>query len=161
MSRRRWLVRGLLVVVLAVVANVLLSLLSRRHDVVLVSLAVACGVLALVLVVDATATSGRIDWSVERLADTRPVRTEATLGSYERLLERHWASREVDTALQRRLLALAQRRLAQSTGPDGPDVTPAALGDRLGPELAALTDPVPRRLDPTEIGRLVDRIEEL
>jgi hypothetical protein len=32
---------------------------------------------------------------------------------------------------------------------------------RLGPELAALADPAPRRLSPDEVAAIIDRIEEL
>lgn len=160
MSPRAWMVRGTLALVAAVVTNVLLGFLAGRHDVVLVTLAVVCVVACLGLVVDGAAELTAVDWSVEQLADARPQRPEATLSGHERLLERHWASREVDAGLQRRLLALAEHRLAQVHGLHR-DTDAAAVRARLGPELVALEDRVPRRLSPSQIARLIDRIEEL
>lgn len=160
MTRRSWVVRGLVMVLLAVAVNVVLDLVSRRHDVVLVTLAVICVVAALGLVVDGTASATSVSWSVDRLADARPARREATLASYERLLERHWASRDPDTALQQRLLALAERRLAQAHGADH-EVRSERLRAALGPDLDALTDPRPRRLTTAQVSRVIDRIEEL
>lgn len=158
MTLRSWIVRGLTVVVLAAVVNVLLDLVSRRHDVVLVTLAVACVVAAASLVVEGTGATPSTSWSVERLADTRPARTEATLASYERLLERHWSSREPDTDLQQRLLSLAGRRLAQTHRTEDREERLRAV---LGPDLEVLVDPRPRRLSPARISRIIDRIEEL
>jgi hypothetical protein len=158
MTLRGWVGRALTVVVLAVVVNVLLDRVSRRHDVVLVTLAVVCVVAALGVVVEGTGATPPVNWSVERLADTRPARTEATLASYERLLERQWTSREPDTALQERLLWLAGHRLAQTHRTEEREERLRAV---LGPGLDLLVDPRPRRLTPTQIGRIIDRIEEL
>ncbi len=160
MTRRGWLSRGLLVVVIAVAVNVVLELVARRHDTVLVTLAAVCLVAAIGLVVDGASTVTATDWSVERLADVRPARTEATLAAYERLLERHWASRDVDTSLQRRLLALAKHRLAQSGAHPGGG-SAERPDSPLGLDLAVLTDARPRRLRPAAISRVIDRIEEL
>jgi hypothetical protein len=159
MSRRSWILRGLVVVGLAAAVNVLLDLVSRRHDVALVTLAVVCLVAALGLVADATGSTTGVSWSVDRLADTRPVRSEATLASYERLVERHWTSRDPDTALQRALLALAERKLGQAGGPE--DTHQESLRAALGPDLSVLTDPRPHRLGAARISRIIDRIEEL
>ena len=161
MTRRRWIVRALVVVALAVAVNVLLDLVSRRHDVVLVTLAVVCAVAAVGLVLDGTGSTAPVSWSVERLADTRPVRREATLASYERLLERHWASRDPDTELQQRLLSLAERRLAQARGMAAAEDRAEGLRAALGPDLDVLADPRPRRLSAAQISRMIDRIEEL
>jgi len=160
MTRRGWIVRGLVVVVLAVAVNALLDLVSRRHDVVLVTLAVVCVVAAIGLVLDGTGSAAPVSWSVERLADSRPVRREATLASYERLLERHWASRDPDTALQQRLLSLVEHRLAQTGGMAAEDRT-ERLRAALGTDLDVLADPRPRRLSAAQISRVIDRIEEL
>ena len=158
MRLRRWIVRVVAVAVLAVVVNVLLDLVSRRHDVVLVTLAVVCVVAAVALVVEGTGAAAAPSWSVERLSDTRPVRREATLASYERLLERHWTSREPDTGLQQRLLSLAGRRLAQTHRAEDREDRLRAV---LGPDLEVLADPGPHRLSPARISRIIDRIEEL
>lgn len=158
MTLRSWIVRALTVVVLAVVVNVLLDLISRRHDIVLVTLAVVCVVAAGSLVVRGTGATPSPSWSVEPLADARPARTEATLASYERLLERHWSSREPDTDLQQRLLSLAGHRLAQTHRTEDREKRLRAV---LGPDLEVLADPRPRRLSPARISRIIDRIEEL
>lgn len=160
MTRRSLLLRAVLALVVAVAVNGVLTLLSHRHDVVLVTLVVCCLVAVVAAVVDGAASLTPARWRTERLVDHPLPRPEATLRRYERLLEQHWAARRRDTDLQRRLLGLARRRLAQV---DGPERTTdlGELRKRLGPGLAVLAEQAPRRLTPAQIDHIIDRIEEL
>lgn len=154
-----WVARAVTAALAVVAANLALQLLARRHDVVLVSLAVVCVVALVWLVVDAASVLVPPEWSMAHLVDERPPPREGTLAAYERLLEAHWAGREPDTDLQRRLLAVAEHRVRQVHGLG--DADRDVVRARLGPELGALADPAPRRLSPGQVAAIIDRIEEL
>ncbi|HET8602587.1 MAG TPA: hypothetical protein VFM09_01545 [Marmoricola sp.] len=160
MTRRSVLRRLALGLAAAVAANVVLSLVSRRHDVVVISLAVLCLVALGGALVDGSTSLAPARWTTDRLVDEPLPRSEATLGRYQRLLEQHWTARRLDDGLQRRLLALAERRLLQSRGLTR-DTDPEEVRRRLGPELGSLEARAPRRLTPAQIDRIIDRIEEL
>lgn len=161
MTRRAVLLRVGAAVAAAVAVNVALVAVSRRYDVVVVTLVVFCLFAVVTALGDGLEAFVPVRWRTPAAVRVKEPPTEPTLARYERLLERHRVSRQVDDELQRRLLGLAERRLALVDGMVHELRTPEEVRRRLGPELAALMDHPPRRLTPAQITRIIDRIEEL
>ncbi|HEY6934299.1 MAG TPA: hypothetical protein VI452_12960 [Marmoricola sp.] len=160
MTRQTLLNRLALAAGVALAANVVLAFVAARHDAVALTLIVFCLVAVLGAVIDGSASLSPARWHVDQLAQEAPLRGEGMLAAHRRMLEDHWAAKQVTPDLQRRLLALAERRVAQAHG-----LTPGCdreeLRDRLGPELQALAEQTPRRMTPAQVARIIDRIEEL
>ena len=80
------------------------------------------------------------------------------LSTFVRVLENHLASAVPNANVRDELAQIADRRLMHRYGERIGD--PAAR-DRLGPELLSVLEGPPRRLDVTDIDRIVRHIEEL
>jgi hypothetical protein len=157
---RTWRDRALLAAGLSVVVNVLLAVVADHHNAVVVTLMLVSVVAWGGLLLDALGSAEAAAWSAVLEPTGPPEREDPRLASYRRLLERHRFAREPDTVLQDRLLALADRRLAQVYGVRR-STDPERAHALMGADLAALDTPVPRRLTNDQIARLIDRIEEL
>ena len=158
MTRRGLLGRLAFAIAAAGVVNLALALTTLHHDYVVVTLIVFC----LAALVEAIASSmGSVHpvmWRSEQTNEDPTPAAEATLLRYQRLLERQRTSREPDTGLQRQLLTLAERRLEQAHGlsREGfPDEVQRRLGSL---EIELMTT---GRLSPSDVNRIIDRIEEL
>lgn len=157
LAKNRWL-RRLAGGVAAYVALLGALVLAKTDpDPLRLALLVATCVGVLGLVFDALSDGGA-SWEV--VVEQPSVRTggDPRLARYVSLLEAHRAARSRDTALRDRLAALADQVLRQRHGVPRDDPAAAEL---LGPELAAVLDGEPRRLQPAEIDRYLTRIEEL
>lgn len=157
LAKNRWLRRLAGGAAAYVVLGVALELAETDPDPVRLALLVATCVGVLGLIFDALG-DGSASWEV--VLEQPSVRTsgDPRLARYVSLLEAHRAARSQDTALRDRLAALADQVLRQRHGVARDDPQAAEL---LGPELTAVLDGEPRRLQPAEIDRYLTRIEEL
>jgi hypothetical protein len=156
-SPRRWRRRVAGGVAAFAVLEVVLVLARTDPDAVRLALLVATCVGVLGLVLDALAEGGP-SWEVDVERPSPRDSVDPQLARLVNLLEAHGAARTPDPALRERLGALADRVLLQRYGVARGDPRAAEL---LGPDVAAVLDGPPRRLEPAEIDRCLTRIEEL
>jgi hypothetical protein len=155
-SRRWWLPRLLLTLLVALAAVGVMLYEHVTPDPVRLLLMVGVGVCALALVVETTAVASP-DWEVVTAHPVRPAGQDPGLGRNVRLLENHLTARVVEPALQRRLVLLTEARLAElglRRGDPGVD-------ERLGPTLCEVLDSGPRQLGRRTLEECIRRIEEL
>lgn len=157
LSKNRWVRRLGAGVAAFVVLEVVLELAETDPDPARLALLVATCVGVLGLVLDALGDGGA-SWEVT--VEQPSVRTsgDPRLARYVSLLEAHQTSRSRDVALRDRLRVLVDQVLRQRYGVARDDPRAAEL---LGPELTAVLDGEPRRLQTAEIDRYLTRIEEL
>jgi predicted PurR-regulated permease PerM len=158
MTRRGLLTRVAFALAAAVVVNLALVFSTRHHDYVIVTLIVFCLVALIEAVAGSMSAAPPVLWGTQQPASEVPVPNEASLARYQRLLERQRVSRKHDDGLQRQLLALAERSLEQKHGLSR-ETDPDDVLQRLEPIVGILMPP--RRLTPTEVNRIIDKIEEL
>ena len=153
---RRWLVRGLLVVV-GVAGLTLFALVEDTRPRPLPTLLLVVAVVAILGMLSDSSGSDPADWSPATEYAGSAAGQDAGLASNMRLLENHLTAREADPILQARLTRMTDDRLAHLGLSRGdPDVR-----RRLGPTLTGVIDGPPRRLQRAEIEECVRRIEEL
>jgi hypothetical protein len=131
---RAWAGRATVALVLALVANAILSELAVEHDAALVTLLAFATVAALVLSLEALDSSTRTGWTVRR-GDARPESGEDTrTAMYRHVVEVHLSSRDADDAIIWQVADLARQRLRQLHGlryEDSPLEVAALVGEPL------------------------------
>jgi hypothetical protein len=156
-GRRRWWVRIAIGALVFAGIEVGLLVAHGQADELRLALVVALVVCASALLVDAA--------PVEPATWVQHVEPEGGLGrldprtaAYLRILESHLSARDADVGLRGRLRDLADQtlRVRHDVTVDDPRAE-----ELLGAELQAVLTEPPRRLDPDEIARCVQRIEEL
>jgi len=167
---RVWIVRGVIVVLVAVGANAILSTISVEHDAALVALLAAAVLAAGTLALGALDSGVAPSWSVHR-GDAAPDRGEDTrTAMYRHVIQVHLTSQDADDAIVWQIADLAAHRVRQLYGVRYQD-SPERVIELLGPELAEwvshdrrhryLPGVRRRRHSVAQLGEAVRRIEEL
>ena len=155
--RRRWLWRLATFGLLLAVADVGLVLFKFAPDHLRLALLMALGFMALVLVLDALADDAPT-WRDEPVRPMLVPGGDHRLAGFVRLVEGHLTAATPDSALRDRLAALCDERLARKHALTRQD---RGAEDLLGSDLLHdLAGPV-RRLSRADIGRYLERIENL
>jgi hypothetical protein len=155
-NRRRWTVRGVLVLVIFG-ALIVGSRIEHTTPRLLPMLLFACAVVGVIGLVRDTLGFAPADWTVSSPASGATYAQDGGLFSNVRMLENHLSARLPDGVLQGKLRRLTLGRLAElGLARDDPEVA-----RRLGPTLTDAIEGPPRMLSRAEIDECVRRIEEL
>jgi hypothetical protein len=153
---RLWLRRAAGLTLLEGTLLVALRLLDVQVDLVRFVLVVALVLATIWLVLDTADQDA--SWEVEAPPEPRSGASDTRLVTYTRVLEDHLAAREPTAAVRDRLRWLVIQRLELHRGLGVDDPEARVL---LGPDLAALLDDPPRRINPAELDDALTRIEML
>ena len=169
-TTRAWVGRGVVVVLVAVVANAVLSGLAIQHDAALVALLAAATVAAVLLTLTALDVSSQTGWTVSRGPARLETGEDTRTAMYRHVVDVHLTSLDADDTIVWQIADLGRQRVRQLHG-RWYDESPEQLAELLGPQLADWVtrdrrhryepDTRHQRYSVRQLGEVVRRIEEL
>lgn len=160
---RTWKVRGVAVIAIAVLADVLLAAAGMGPRLVLVGAGIFVAGAILVLALDLGDTTTAVDWPTTPTFERRREGTDWRVGTLRMLLMNERRTDGANNRLYEALVGLIDDGLLAHHFVDRA-LDPAGASEILGGELTAFVDPsgpIPRLDQPREVARIVTLIEQI